>query len=227
MGAYGSTWEAGGYYGAGNVAELVNSHATGTAVICGNARGVFEELAWVHKQRPDAVIFAVNDAGMFLPHVDHWVSLHVDNLGAWKQVRWLHPAAGRAFLHSIDKRPFVDYVWERLTPTMALSGYFAMQIAYIMGFPEIILCGCPGDATSRFFEHNLRERADTTVASQFAYGSGPTGTDNGLREQVVKEMKRLPDFAKRVTSMSGWTAEYFGKPRGGSYNGGVCDVCSG
>ncbi len=184
------------------MASLIGTLRGRPAVICGNADGVFDEVSIIEKLK-DPVIFAANDVGMFLPKVDHWVSLHTNNLGAWKQVRWLHPREQEfTKYHSIDPRPFVDYVWTGLTPLFALSGYFAMQIAHIMGAELIVLCGCPGNATRCFFH--------TKPRTDFFYGSGPDGSDKSIREQVENEMERLPAFKLKVRSMSGWTKEYFG-----------------
>jgi hypothetical protein len=164
---------------------------------------VFHELEDALKKVPDAVIFGVNDTGMFLPRMDHWVSLHSDNLGAWKAVRWLHgrPKEDVQY-HSIDSRPFVDHVWSNLTPLFALSGYFAMQLAWIMGASQIILCGCPGERTARFFEASAR--------TDFWYGAGINGNDNAVRTQIETEMRRLPEFKASVRSMNGWTQQFFG-----------------
>ena len=204
MGSYGTTWEAAGYAGSGPCGELVNSLQGRPAVVCGSGQTVFEELNDALHKVDDPVIFGVNDTGMFLPKMDHWVSLHSDYLGAWKAVRWLH---GRAHenvsYHGVDPRPFIDYDWSSLRPLFALSGYFAMQIAHVMGSDLIVLCGCPGEWAPRFFE--ATPRADT-----FGYGNGAHGSDRGVRDQLEHEMKRLPGFKARVRSMSGWTKEFFG-----------------
>jgi hypothetical protein len=199
MGVVGSTWQVNGYAGQGNVHDLIGTLKGRVALVVGSGDGVFEELhALSHLS---TTIFAVNDIGMFLPHVDHWVSLHGANLNAWKQVRWLHPRERELTkYHSIEQYAFTDYTWANLTPCFALSGYFAMQIAYIMGADQIILCGCPGDGTRRFFDIPGGRRE----AGQFSYG------EKGVKEQVIHEMNRLPDFAKCVRSMSGWTREFFG-----------------
>jgi|SRR3990167_5860737 len=203
MGNYGASWESRGYCGGGNVADLINSLRYRPAVICGNGKNVFDELTEVLRIYVDPVIFAVNDVGMFLPKIDHWVSLHSDFLSAWKAVRWLHPKEKEdVFYHSIDKRPFIDYIWQGLTPMFALSGYFAMQIAYIMGAELIILCGCPGDDAKRFF--------DLIPRDDFSYGGGENGSDKGVREQLINEMERLPDFKNKVRSLGGWTNSFFG-----------------
>lgn len=203
MGTYGSTWQAVGYSGVGPVASLLGTLQGRSAIVVGSAEGTFNELEDALGKVPDAVIFGVNDTGMFLPRMDHWVSLHSDNLGAWKTVRWLHPREREDVrLHSIEMRPYVDHVWQSLTPLFALSGYFAMQIAYLMGADPIVLCGCPGSSVPRFYESKPRPN--------FGYGDGVSGTDDGVRKQVIDEMERLPAFKARVRSMSGWSNQFFG-----------------
>lgn len=203
MGTYGSTWEAHGYSGVGPCSSLIDSLKGRPAVVCGNAEGVFQELAHVTNRIDDVVVFGVNDAGMYLPRLDHWCSLHVDNLGLWKGVRWTHHRGQEdARYHSIDNRPFIDYNWEGLTPLFALSGYFAMQIAWVMGCDPIILCGCPGESRRNFFQAKPRDN--------FGYGGGEAGSDKGIRQQLESEMRRLPDFKASVRSMSGWTQQFFG-----------------
>lgn len=205
MGTHGSSWQVGGYSGCGNVEELLGSLRGRPAVVCGNAWTVFTELEVLRAMYGlDLVVYGVNDVGMFLSRMDHWVSLHHNQFEQWKPVRWMHHRGDEwAKYHGISKEHFlVDYAWELLTPTMALSGYFAMQIAWLMGCSPIVLAGCPGDSTRRFFEHAGR--------SDFGYGSGSSGSDDGIRQQLINEMDRVPDFKLAVRSMSGWTRDYFG-----------------
>ena len=204
MGTYGSTWQERGYCGSGEVSVLLGTIRGRVAIVCGGAASVFDELQAVLTKVEDPVIFAANDVGIYLPKLDHWVTLHTDNLGPWKNVRWLHAKTQEKTLyHAVAARPFVDYVWEHMTPLLALSGYFAMQVAWVMGAKRIILCGCPGTQTRRFFEGSPREDG-------FGYGTGVKGSDKGIKEQVEKEMARLPSFKDAVRSMSGWTGEFFG-----------------
>lgn len=198
MGLYGATWQARGYCGSGAVGEFLNALAGRTALICGNAAGVFDEVAEASALVEQPVVFAANDVGMYLPRLDHWVTLHEGNLKAWKAVRWLHQQQDeQVWVHSHQADPAVDVVWTGLTPLFSLSGYFAMQLAYLLGCERIILCGCPGDATRRFFDGPYPTR-------QLGYGN------DGLRKQVMSEMYRLPEFKAAVRSMSGWTKEFFG-----------------
>ena len=202
MGTYGSTWQHGGYSGAGNVGELLGSLAGQAALICGNANTVFEELKEAERQMPNAVLFAVNDIGMYLNRVDHWVSLHADRLNAWANVRlkgdWEQCGAKT---HTAGTSLGVTYHWSLLNPLFALSGYFAMQVAYLMGCAPIVLCGCPGDPTPRFFE---------ATRNGFGYGGGLSSSDSNIAKQLRNEMDRLPEFKSIVKSMGGWTYSYFG-----------------
>lgn len=199
-----ATWECRGYAGRGNVAPLVDRYVNRPAIVCGGSVDVFDDFASASAHYRDSIIFAVNDVGMYLPRVDHWISLHSRNLTAWKAVRWLHPGPlENTYYHSIEPGEVIDYAWENLTPLFALSGYFAMQIAYVLGCAPIVLAGCPGTATRRFFE--------STARVGIGYGGGPSDSDRNIQQQVVSEMTRLPEFKKTVRSMSGWTKEFFGK----------------
>lgn len=199
-------WSAKGYAGRGNVAPLVDSCVARPALVCGSDYRVFLDYATALRFYHDPIVFAVNDIGMYLPAVDHWLSLHSRNLEAWKAVRWLHPTGNAdTKYHSIEPGAVIDYDWSNLTPMFALSGYYAMQVAWIMGCNPIVLAGCPGTHTRRFFE--AAERKD------MGYGSGPSDSDANIRNQVIQEMNRLPDFKRAVRSMSGWTKEYFGDAR--------------
>lgn len=204
MGSYLSDWQHKGYCGRGPVTGLLDCHQGRPALVVGNGEGVFEQVREASVRLSDPVVFAANDVGMYLPKLDHWVSLHTDNLGAWKAVRWLHAREKEVTqYHGVDARPFIDHNWEGLTPLFCLSGYFAMQLAWLMGCAPIVLCGCPGDSTRRFFDVEARQ--------DFGYGGMQSGSDRGVREQIEQEMKRMPELKAVVRSMSGWTKEFFGE----------------
>jgi len=203
MGSYGAAWEYQGYFGSGNVEGLLGSIQGRTALICGNAAGVFEEYDRVITD--DMVVFGCNDAGMYIPRVDHMVSLHSPELQIWCQSRKRSSERRMKDMksHTIRDTPEIDYHWDGLTPVFSLSGYFAMQIAYLMGVARIILCGCPGSYVPRFFETKPRK-------DNFGYGTGTKHSDSGVMTQLTNEMARFPEFKAKVRSMSGWTREFFG-----------------
>ena len=196
-----SGWQAGGYFGGGNVVNLLDSLHGRPAIVAGSG-GTIDDIAGQFQtamkeldpgnQRP--IVFAVNDVGAYLPLCDHLVSLHNDNLIHWAALRQDKHERASFRTHSLRG---ADYEWTELTPTLALSGYFAMQIAYLMGCEPIVLVGCPGDDTKRFFD------LQPTPA-------GKHSTRSGIERQLRLEMQRLPAFRAKVRSMSGWTREFFG-----------------
>lgn len=198
FGSYGAEWDHKGYCGSGNVSGLLDSLQGRTAIVAGNGRGVFEEVEVVDMGKE--VIFAVNDVGVLLPRVDHFVSLHTPKLDLWVELRRDPSSTGygnRDFrVHDAALYGERDwYQWKLLTPIMALSGMFAAQIAYLMGCESIILCGCPNDDTPRFWETG-------NISGNKSYVE--------VQRQIKQEMAFKPEFKKAVRSMSGWSKEFFG-----------------
>jgi hypothetical protein len=192
-----ASWVHRGFSGHGHVEPWFDAMQGRTAVVCGNGAGVWEQYAHACAVVSDPIIVGVNDVGMYLPTLHHWVSLHADAFPAWRAVRDMqerppeHPV-----LHSATARGLLDVWWDRLTPQFPLSGYFAMQLCWIMGARRIILCGCPGDASALWYGPRTR--------GPFDYGSGD------IQAMVIREMEKRPDFKAAVSSLSGWTQEYFG-----------------
>lgn len=198
MGGYGSSWLHLGYFGAGNVEPILGSLDGRVALVCGSGEGVFEDFERLYDKRK--VVFAANDVGLFLPHVDHFVSHHPGKLIHWAAIRADEssvPVGNTVFkTHTSGKESGIDYQWQGIEPCLPLSGYLAMQIAYLMGAGSIQLLGCQGDGTPRFWDAKKIKRG---------YG------DQGIVDMVRHEMQRLPDFKEKVRSTGGWTAELFGK----------------
>lgn len=193
-------WNHRGYYGDGagrcNITPIIDSLDGKTAIVVGSGGttdDIFESYYKCLDKFPGAVVFAVNDVGVYLPTVHHLVSLHEDNLIHWAALRKdKHDRKGFA-THSLIG---ADWNWEGIIPVMPISGYFAMQCAWVMGAGKIILVGCPGDNTRRFMDRKARD--------DFHY------QEMGVLQQLHSEMKRIPDFKAAVKSTSGFTMDYFG-----------------
>lgn len=197
MGTYQADWIHRGFSGHGDMTPWLNRLAGRTAIVCGNGAGVWDDLSRACSRVVDPVFVAVNDIGMYLPTVDHWVSLHADNLPAWRAVRDRQERAPEKIIfHSSTSRGFLDAYWDRLTPQFPLSGYFAMQLCWVMGADKIVLCGCPGDGSPLWYGPRTR--------GPFDYGG------HDLQGMVRRELDTRPDLKAAVRSMSGWTQSYFG-----------------
>jgi hypothetical protein len=202
--AFESGWQRRGYVGqdiggaAGNLVSILDSLIGRTALIVGSGGTTDEIFGQYHQARtrwPDCVVFAVNDVGVYLPYVDHLIGLHQDLLHHWAALRKdKHDRKGFK-THSLFD---ADYNWEGIVPVLPISGYFAMQCAWVMGAERIILIGCPGDGTRRFFDQKARD--------DFHY------QEKGVRLMVEGEMNRVPDFKAAVRSYSGYTKDLFGGP---------------
>jgi hypothetical protein len=195
-----ATWFDKGYAGQGNVADLLDSLRGRPAIVAGSGHGVFAQVDEAKRALHEPLVFAANDVAVLLPHVDHMVSLHTPKLDLWVELR-RDPTSkgyGNRDFQVHDGGLYGERLWHQwtgLTPTMALSGYFAMQIAYLMGCAPIVLCGCPGDMTPCFWQ------------------TEPTNADYARisQTQIIAEMGFKPEFKKVVRSMSGWSREYFGQ----------------
>ncbi len=193
-----------GYTVHGECHRLQDSLCGRVAMVCGNAYTVYEDLdsALENVERP--VIFAANDIGMYLPVVHHWASLHADKLREWAAVRRCEPSLWQDFTThtTVSALRGADNVWAIEPCAFSLSGMFTMQVAYLMGADRIILCGCPGDQTRRFFDKHSR--------IDYAYGGGDSAGDQRDHQQLMNEINRVPELKRRVRSMSGRTQEIFG-----------------
>jgi hypothetical protein len=192
-----SGWEAKGFQGLG-CGDLIDS-LKGPAIIMGSAKGVFEELSAARSALGRSYLAAVNDAIVYASNLDFALSLHTLRLDHWVGLR-RDPTSmgyGNTNFRVMDgglHGPREWHQWTDLTPTLAHSGMFAMQAMFLMGCSPIYLCGCPEDATPRFWESEPR----------------PEKYYKPVQRQIEAEMNRLPEFKRVVRSCSGWTKDYFG-----------------
>jgi len=170
------------------------------ALVAGSARGVWDDLRAVSRllvERP--IIFAVNAMVALLPWmIDHAVSPHgraLAHLVAYRRlIKSLEPAVRDALLvsHSSYATAGVDRAWPQFTA--GDSSLLATRIACALGFPRIVLVGVPLDASGRFYDDPERPSFDYV------------GTYRPRWEEARAEL------GDRVRSMSGWTAEFLGRP---------------
>ena len=196
----GKSWESKGYVGEGNTAGLLDSLSGRPAIVAGSGKGVFEEVQRTTRIMREPVIFAVNDVGVLLPHIDHFVSHHTPRLVHWVNIR-RDPTGGSYGntdfnVHDSGLYGAADWCqWTGLTPKMSLSGLFAAQIAYLMGCVPIVLAGCPTDDTPRFWETE--------------YKTCNVGYEK-TQKTFQQELYFKPEFKRVLRSMSGWSKEFLG-----------------
>lgn len=191
-------WFFRGIKGGGQPSKYLGKYS-GRLIVLGGARCVWDDFLEVKKQGVKADLMAVNDVGLYcqLP-LQHWVSMHPDNLQLWRSLVHTHAMDCSAVLHSnkANQGRWPIYDWQMYDPG-AYSGLFAAQVGLCLGYEQIILCGVPQDQSGRFFDP--------------PWVKGLThGTDNTSKNAFRHAVHGNPELKRCVRSMSGWTKELFG-----------------
>jgi hypothetical protein len=173
-------------------------------LVIGGAACVWEDVeAALSLSEFDGVI-ACNDAGAdWAGKLDAWVSLHPEKFPVWQRKREANGYA-RAALHighkidpSVDR--VVDYRWPGMKGSGS-SGLYAAKVALELGFDRIVLCGVPMEAAqAHYFDRK---------------------TWNAVQGFKPAWLTARPHIANAVRSMSGWSAQFVGKPSENWLTGG-------
>lgn len=194
----------------------------GTALVCGPAPCLLDDLVPALLLRPGADLLAVNEAPSILERrrieVAHVVTYDALFAAQARQYvsKWA-PLSRSAPIHCRDKQSAeipagaVDHWWSG--PGLACSsGIFAAVLARSMGYYEAILVGCPMVPGSGYH----RDMAALAGRPHPRVGSGFDDRHRS-RELVAKFQRHTLDLREagaldHVRSMSGWTAEHLGEP---------------
>lgn len=147
---------------------------------------------------PDIVV-ACNDAGAIWPgRLDAWVTLHPEKLPDWRDQRRVngHPDAARYMVHGSYLPDWMTLAEFRFPGQVesGSSGLFAAKVSLIdLGADLAVMAGIPLTRTPHFFDRD-----------QWQAAVGYRAVWQALR----------PQYRARIRSMSGWTAEHFGRPDG-------------
>lgn len=164
----------------------------GPLLILGGARCVWDDYAKVRPWKGETM--AINDVGQFLhEELAHWVTLHPEYLPGWRFYRERHGYPRGVTTHAPKAREGVDIVWA-YSDVSGTSGLFAVNVALMLGYTEVVLAGVPMDGTGHFFDPPWVEQSDFGRPEAIAWG-------------------RAQDyFAGRVKSLSGNTRRWLGAP---------------
>lgn len=170
----------------------------GVGVVLGGASCLFDDVAELRAMLDPAActIIAVNDAGFRWPgRIDHWATLHPEELG-WRKARrqkYEYPGGYRTWTRNY---PMGMEKMERLCDqvigapwTDGSSGFLGVGVAWTLGLRRIVLCGVPMDGGGRL------ERMGGWVS-------------HGTFRPAWKAASHPVRAALR--SMSGWTRDQFG-----------------
>lgn len=163
------------------------------AVALGGADCVWDDLGRIPPDWPDLVV-ACNEAGTITTKLDHWVTLHPEQMEAWESER---AAAGLGDGYvtwtrvmprgAEDREQLVDFTTEDWKGS---SGLLAVKVAMEQGADRVVCCGMPMEARPHFFSDEDWEGW------------------NLYRVAWARRWKEL----QGVRSCSGWTRELLGGP---------------
>lgn len=213
------TWSYRGIEGYGTRPDIVGTFS-GPLVIAGCARNVWEDLEKCPRTIP---IMAINDIGVYLPIVHHWLSMHDDILLCMNETRarikrpephMLHSSYGtrrnrldredasNQILWPVQRTARYDlptpacHYWH-LNAQCSVSGVFATLIALLLGYEDIILAGIPATSIGAFYDPIQRQ--------------GPHGNARYIRRWEAT-VAQYSEVANCVRSLSGNTRELLGPP---------------
>lgn len=182
----------------------------GTVIVVGAAPCVFEDVVLAKRLRPGAELMALNEAGGAFRHIAHLYAGHHDKAAQFLAYRVGKGLPAHGFpIHACwaPKRKMpacVTHQWSGAA-TGGTSALTAARIGLALGYGEVILAGCPLEATGYFNE------AETDAME---HDGCPRVGRGGKLDMYRKRF--LADLANRgragLYSMSGWTREQLGAP---------------
>ena len=184
----------------------------GPLLVIGCAENVWEDLREARAQWPTATLMAINEVGMFLKcPVRYWFSGHAHILHLWLRVResQMGPAYGaHPELLSCRRGPDVSTWWNFPAPDvqgfmddakLEDSAFLGALVGLLLGYNPVVFCGCPCNGWGHAYYGYQLDRQ--LLAS---------------KEPRAAAMRRLraaqPALQERLRSMSGLTADIFGRP---------------
>lgn len=175
---------------------------SGTALVCGTAWTLKDDLAKAIRLRPNATIVGVNRTGQFVK-CDMLVSIDRKKAAGWRTLHEHRFGPLRYGYHgtkpTADSRtgdfPAVDYWWRNFDGG-GTSSWVAAKVALATGHDEVILCGVPMEPGPY---------VDGEQAESFSH-------ENHLRNCRDVISTRDAWMHPFVRSVSGWTAAMLGMP---------------
>lgn len=197
------------------------THHGGSAIICGSAPCLYEDLEKARELRPDATVVGVNFVGYLVPEIEHiWTQhhemAHKIKAGTGRPItlhsrpREYKSGAGLWELPAGDAAwSCVDYVWPELHWVNGSSGVAGALWARLgMKFDEVILAGIPLSADSLVY---TQAYADT----QFRGNGTKFATESNIENwQACLLSHRDKGLTQGIYSMSGFTKGVLGAPQG-------------
>jgi hypothetical protein len=199
-------WHYRGIRGKGAEPDLLGAYEGKSLIVIGTAPCVYHDLALITGTHDR---MATSTIGLQLDNLTHWAELHTEIIPHFAHIRKVSSYfSDRPFIHAhhfqrerdaskemCDR--YIDVYWH-CYPLTCGSGLFGVEIGIAMGYEQIICAGMPLDDTGSVAGKHTKYRF----------------TSDYVREQheAWESFAEIPEFKKRVRSVSGFTKELFGPP---------------
>lgn len=183
----------------------------GTLLIIGAAPCVFADLKLARAKRPDAHVMTINEAAGAVVG-EHLLAGHVEKADLFLAYRRKHfPDAAAPYVHGSARNlamvpKCVTHLW-RGVATGGTSAWKAVLVARGMGYEELVLCGCPLDASGYF--NPLDTARFRHSCDRIGYGEGRMYQN--YRDSFTRRAKEAKTAGWAVYSMSGLSRELLGE----------------
>jgi hypothetical protein len=201
----------------------------GTMLVVGSAPCLYDDVARALQMRPLASLMLVNGACTAFENAEHVLAGHEEKAEFFARERreqFPNAAPWRLHASTFPHRqatckalfPSVTDWWPHEVGVGATSASKAAKLGFLLGFNEVILCGCPLDQPGYFAgeaivpQHISCERIGDHGQSRIGIPVQETRIIKGYREKF--KILAQTDFKGRVFSMSGFTRDCLGEPRG-------------
>jgi hypothetical protein len=181
----------------------------GQAIVCGSAPCLLKEYMIARANMPDAKVFVVNESSYTI-RGDFLVSYHAEKFDEFKKKslnKKIISLTGKGY-RSPEEEKQIDFRFDNIR-IGATSVGDAIQIAKQMGFNEIVIVGAPMNGGDGYYNSTSMQHDGCPRFGSKEYLDTPEQKKVSQNQEMLKVIaKDLP----MVKSMSGFSAEVFGKP---------------
>lgn len=151
---------------AGEELEDIAGTYSGLCLVIGCGKTMWEDYAKAKELAPgcgDKMLVNMSIA-IIQEEVQHLFSMHYRLMTSYQMIRRAWMPDDKAIVHSTREWAGVEKAWE-LQPYCSTSGLAGAQLALLLGYDKVILCGVPHDGQSHYYDiyknpgHGDRDRS--------------------------------------------------------------------
>jgi hypothetical protein len=171
----------------------------GNVIILGGGRTVWQDYFNARTILNSYEIICINDIVLHFKAepVHHLITKHSNIISSLIYIG-LTRRRGKVITHSTTASKDVDVCWD-IKDTGGASGLFAAQVAVLLGYEKIVLCGVPMDNSGHYYDPLTPQDNNSTMF-------------NDVSITAWQEMAQIEGLKAKIRSMSGRTMALFNAP---------------